>query len=432
MTEEPLQGEFLRDELAIDREFSQVRNWWVRYPKIVGNPLSIYLFIRSHRAGYRLTQTSVREQLGLGKDAFLKARRCLEEQGFLEVLDYVYPAGSRDGQGRSIGGHRLKQFRLLDPPKPVEMSAQTTSREATEENPPRVRAACGQTKEDFPPRVAATSSRGAMEDFPPRLVPHQGAAEAMEENPPRVAAACGQPKEGNPTSGFPPLKEDQDKENQDHSSSVENVTPEAVAASPDDDDSDLSSWFVDLVAGRAQLVGVRVDARAVLERIARQHPSIPSFDLVAATVEILKRARLSGTPIKHRDGYVASALSADLATFVRNFPVTAAPAAALAARPTQSGFGTTAHAATRACEERGHRFVIGPAHDRSCDRCGARELDLQAERDAAHAAAQQQCAASGHDWAQPTPHRVGTIAAGTILCRRCDVAASSNRQAVSR
>ncbi|PPF74941.1 hypothetical protein C5B99_12400 [Pseudoclavibacter sp. Z016] len=170
----------------------------------------------------------------------------------------------------------------------------------------------------------------------------------------------------------------------------------------------------------------------MLERIARQHPSVPGFDLAAATVEVLKRARISGTPIKHRDGYVASALSADLATFVRNFPVTAAPVAVLGPRPVQTGFGTTANAAVRTCEERGHRFVVGAAHDRSCDRCGVREVHLQEARTAAQAEAAEICEASGHDWALPTPYRVGTIAAGTILCRRCDVAASANRQAVSR
>ncbi|PPF38552.1 hypothetical protein C5E05_06000 [Pseudoclavibacter sp. AY1H1] len=169
----------------------------------------------------------------------------------------------------------------------------------------------------------------------------------------------------------------------------------------------------------------------MLERIARQHSSVPRFDLVAATVEVLKRARLSGTPIKHRDGYVASALSADLATFVRNFPLTAAPVSAPMARPAQTGFGTTANAALRTCEERGHRFVVGAADDRGCDRCGIREAQLHEARAAAQAEAAEVCESSGHDWALPTPYRVGTIAAGTILCRRCDVAASANRQAVS-
>ncbi|WP_371030153.1 hypothetical protein [Pseudoclavibacter sp. JSM 162008] len=141
---EPLQGEFLREELAIDREFSQVRNWWVRYPKIVGNPLSIYLFIRSHSVGYRLTQESVRESLELGRHAFLKARRTLEEHGFLEVVQFVYPAGSRDAEGRAIGGHRLVQFRLLDPLMPTMFGAGAGEQKPKAEIPPRVAAACGQ------------------------------------------------------------------------------------------------------------------------------------------------------------------------------------------------------------------------------------------------------------------------------------------------
>lgn len=188
---------------------------------------------------------------------------------------------------------------------------------------------------------------------------------------------------------------------------------------------------MDLGAGLSQLAGVRVDARAVLERIARQHVSVPSFDLAAAIVEVLSRARGSGTPIKHRDGYVASALSADLAMFVRNFPITATPTAAPMARPAQTGFGTTANAAVRTCEERGHRFVVGAAHDRSCDRCGIRELQLQEARAAARAEASRVCEVSGHEWAQATPMRVGPIPAGTVLCRRCDVARAADRQAVS-
>lgn len=155
MTEVPLQGEFLRDELAIDREFSQVRNWWVRYPKIVGNPLSIYLFIRSHSVGYRLTQASVRDKLGLGKDAFLKARRTLEEAGFLEVVQFVYPAGSRDAEGRAIGGHRLTQFRLMDPAMPAELAAAPAASEPKAGNPPRVPAGVEKAMEGNPPRVAA-------------------------------------------------------------------------------------------------------------------------------------------------------------------------------------------------------------------------------------------------------------------------------------
>lgn len=188
---------------------------------------------------------------------------------------------------------------------------------------------------------------------------------------------------------------------------------------------------MDLGAGLSQLAGVRVDARVVLERIARQHASVPRFDLAAAIVEVLSRARSSGTPIKHRDGYVASALSADLATFVRNFPITATPTAARVARPATPGFGTTANVALRSCEERGHRFVVGAAHDRSCDRCGIRELELQEARAAALAEASRICEVSGHEWAQATPMRVGPIPAGTVLCRRCDMAKVADRQAVS-
>ena len=54
MTHE-LDSDFIREETSIDSNFSIVRNEWIRDARIAGNPLSVYLFIRSHSQGFRVT-----------------------------------------------------------------------------------------------------------------------------------------------------------------------------------------------------------------------------------------------------------------------------------------------------------------------------------------------------------------------------------------
>lgn len=100
----------IRPRLAFEREYGTYRNWWVRDPRLTGNPLSILLYLLSHAEGHRVTQTEAREELGLGVSAWRAAKHRLMEAGFLvEVRDF-YPSGKRRGQ---------KRFRLvLQDPQP--------------------------------------------------------------------------------------------------------------------------------------------------------------------------------------------------------------------------------------------------------------------------------------------------------------------------
>lgn len=110
------ESEFVRPELTFEREFGQFRNWWTRDRRVVGNPLSIYLYLLSHRRDYTITQARAQRDLGLGKDAFLAARRRLESAGYLSAETMRWPAGATDDTGRKVGGQPRKLvFHVLDP-----------------------------------------------------------------------------------------------------------------------------------------------------------------------------------------------------------------------------------------------------------------------------------------------------------------------------
>ncbi|MGV8969327.1 MAG: hypothetical protein ACOH1J_02645 [Microbacteriaceae bacterium] len=68
-------GRFIRTELKLDSENTTVRNWWLRDERIVGNPLSFYLYLLSHSVKYEITLECARKALGLGVGAFVSGRR---------------------------------------------------------------------------------------------------------------------------------------------------------------------------------------------------------------------------------------------------------------------------------------------------------------------------------------------------------------------
>lgn len=110
-----LNGEFLRPKLAFEREYMQVRNAWLRDERIVGVPLSVFLFLVSHTEGYRLTQATVREQLGLSQERMLSARRVLEQHGYVETVEMRYTRGARTREGKPIAGLKFMIFIVKDP-----------------------------------------------------------------------------------------------------------------------------------------------------------------------------------------------------------------------------------------------------------------------------------------------------------------------------
>lgn len=112
---EPL---LVRPRLAFESEFGQHRNWWVRDPRICGNPLSIYLFLLSHEEGRKFSQLETRTLLGLGERAWVSAKKALLKAGFLVEIRDRYPDDYIDSAGNARG--RQRRFRLfLQDPEPA-------------------------------------------------------------------------------------------------------------------------------------------------------------------------------------------------------------------------------------------------------------------------------------------------------------------------
>lgn len=105
----------VRPRLAFENEFGQHRNWWVRDSRIAGNPLSVLLYLLSHEASRMPTQTEARKQLGLGKDAWISAKKRLLEAGFIIEIRDRFPHGSFDAAGRPKGGQKRYRLFLQDP-----------------------------------------------------------------------------------------------------------------------------------------------------------------------------------------------------------------------------------------------------------------------------------------------------------------------------
>lgn len=106
---------FFRKKFHFEREFGQHRNWWVRDPRIAGNPLTIYLYLLSHDPDRIPSQSEAMKHLGLGKDAWGLAKRKLMQAGFLLEIRDRFPAGFRDQSGKPKGGQKRYRLELLDP-----------------------------------------------------------------------------------------------------------------------------------------------------------------------------------------------------------------------------------------------------------------------------------------------------------------------------
>jgi len=229
MTQE--QGYFIRPRMSIDRDFGIHRNAWVRDQRIVGNPLSIYLYLMSHDSNFRITLESARKGLGLGKDAFITARRTLEAAGYLRMVKVTHPAGAVDANGHSIGGRVLRyDIEVLDP-EPASLGPTPEESRVTT------------------PVDNSSSSRGG-----------ENQSRTKERQNPWSDPLTGfpvadEPVADHPLPDNPPLKENQEDQ-EDQSSSSTEVTPEATASDsetaalpPDDEEGDLgvddSSSLVD-------------------------------------------------------------------------------------------------------------------------------------------------------------------------------------------
>lgn len=109
------ESQFFRRRFRFETEYGQHRNWWVRDPRIAGNPLSIYLFLLSHDPDRMPSQTEALDALHLGRSAWQSAKERLLRAGFMLEIRDRYPAGYVDGDGRPRGGQKRFRLELLDP-----------------------------------------------------------------------------------------------------------------------------------------------------------------------------------------------------------------------------------------------------------------------------------------------------------------------------
>jgi len=229
-----IDSEFHRPEFTFEKEYGQFRNWWARDRRLVGNPFSILMYLVSHSRDYTITQQQAKRDLGLGKTAFLAARRTLEEAGFLLAEHTRYPAGTVDAENRPIGGHQRIIYRLLDPENPTpQPKADNQPRLSDELEPMDNRSVGAENREitgwysDSQPKA---DNRPRVSGFDPDPVDN---SEAKAENPP---------------PGFRPFKEDQETEGNSSSSDGE-WWGDAAAAPPEEDHDDVLGVDSDLGVG---------------------------------------------------------------------------------------------------------------------------------------------------------------------------------------
>lgn len=110
-----VENEFVRNATSLDRDFLIVANAWVRDQRIVGNPLSIYLWVRSQAVEFRITRASIMHGMGLGRFAFESAIDKLEACGYLRRVEDRWPPGATAADGRQLAGAKRVRWYLLDP-----------------------------------------------------------------------------------------------------------------------------------------------------------------------------------------------------------------------------------------------------------------------------------------------------------------------------
>lgn len=107
--------QIVRPRLAFEREFGQHRNWWVRDPRLAGNPLTVLLYLLSHDPNRMPTQGEARKELELGVAAWQSAKRRLIEAGFLVEIRDRFPRNFVDVDGRHRGAQKRYRLFIQDP-----------------------------------------------------------------------------------------------------------------------------------------------------------------------------------------------------------------------------------------------------------------------------------------------------------------------------
>ncbi|MBO0984560.1 hypothetical protein [Rathayibacter sp. SD072] len=270
------ESEFVRPELTFEREFGQYRSWWTRDRRVVGNALSIYLYLLSHRRDYAITQARAQRDLGLGKDAFLAARRRLESAGYLRAETVRWPAGSVDEAGKKIGGQPRKLvFHVLDP-EPI---ADHPGGHAKEGNPTTGRPT------DLP---VDESGESGTDKSTAQCTDHDLAAAISRGGiPAHGSTEVRSPAARQPTTGHPALKKDQSQEHPSIRTSSSRL-PKTPAPAPDhtDETAELLRQL------HPRLDRSRLENRLIeLRSAGLLHNGVQMIDLLQASSAILGRAR---------------------------------------------------------------------------------------------------------------------------------------------
>lgn len=333
---------FTRPDLTFDSEFGQYRNCWVRDKRLVGNPLSLLLYLLSHERQFRVTQSMARADLGLGREAFMTARRVLENTGFLIARERRVAAGTLDSGGRAVGGWRYIEFEVVDAPFPQVGIAAVSGGSAVEE-----------AYDGFPAEAFHLSFNAAS-----------GAGFGAVPDPETVVV-LGVPTTDDPVQGFPPLKEDHSKENN-SSSDVVIRSPEpsprvSVARAAEDDFpfSGSSTEIDDVAAAQLAALHPELTMPGLVARLLGggvfTAEAIRGIDLPRAADEILAASKRA---VWRPADYVAASLEREPFRWLR-------PVAAVAG--------------TGGCAELGHRW-IGPWNE-ACARCDEERGGWRDDRD---------------------------------------------------
>lgn len=265
----------VRPRLAFEEEFGQYRNWWVRDARLVGNPLCIYLFLLSQDPARMPTQTESRKRLGLGKDAWISAKKRLLEAGFIVEVRDRYPNGFIDAVGRPKGGQKRYRLFLQDP---------------TEDHLVDAQLALIELDEPYEAYAAATESNRV------------GFSEAVHKSPDQpdggFSAPCGQPASDNPKPADNPKAFKEEKTRLGLVGSLETSNqPTNQPTREAEIDAELAALHPDLRLTFAQI------SKEVNRRV-----DLSTVDVVRAVEETVIRAAARGERVSNPASYAAAVI----------------------------------------------------------------------------------------------------------------------------
>lgn len=103
-------------QTSVDLGIGTFRKAWVRDRRIVGNPLSLYLYLLSYEPGVPITVERACAELGLTAEALSAAQQSLEAAGYMRTVEVAHPVDTADANGTlTSGAVQRYAFELLEP-----------------------------------------------------------------------------------------------------------------------------------------------------------------------------------------------------------------------------------------------------------------------------------------------------------------------------